>query len=110
MCKDQKDWTEWQEVARLVSSIGHTHSATLRFEVGLAAGGYTGFVSVELKASVPQLIGPGRHLSLSLSSHYPHQKHSTLPSLFCEMLRQMDQRIGQEAYRQTNLWTSPSDA
>ena len=103
MCSQEKDWDLWRALAERMVAIQDTHSTTLKLSLTVSDGGYRSFVAVEVSVTCPTLIGPARPLRLSMYSHYPHQKHSTLQSLCLEMLSRMEKRINEEVYRQQSL-------
>lgn len=103
----EKDWEEWQAVTELIARVEDTHCATCSVKLLRSGSGYRSFVDVDVSITLPVLTGTARPLSLSLFSHYPHPKHSSLASLVCELLRRVDQRAGTELYRQRELPLTP---
>lgn len=103
----ERDWSQWQSVSDLLQKVTNTHSASLELVLKTDGSGYKSFVAVEIRSTVPLLTGPGLPLRLSLQSHYPHQKHASFSSLCLELIRRMDKRIGEEAYRQRELPLDP---
>lgn len=104
----ERDWTEWQALVEVIHSIQSTHQATLELRLKASTSGYVSFVDVDVCATLPILIGPAQPLRLSLLSHYPHPKHSTLASLLREMLARVETRIGAECYKQRKLPIDPT--
>lgn len=94
---------EWTTLTDLMVAFQSTHSATLRFTLKVDDGGYRSFVAVEATASIPSMTGPGRPLSLSVFSHYPHLTHYSLPSMLYALLLRLDKRVSEELYKQREL-------
>lgn len=103
----EKDWSEWQAVSELLAKLESTHSATCTVKLFRAGSMYTSFVDVDVSITVPVLVGIARPLSLSVYSHYPHPKHSSLASLVLELLLRADRRVGAELYKQRELPLTP---
>lgn len=98
---------DWTDIATTIRAIESTHSATLVLSVKADGSLFSGSVSVELVASIPQLVGPGQLRRFSLYSVWPSVKSKTFEGLVYRMLLELDHRIGNEAYKQAPLPFSP---
>lgn len=94
---------DWSQVADYLRKMESVHSASCTIVLSTATGGYRSFVDVDVVACLPILTGPARPLKLSLLSHFPHPKHSSLQSLLLSLLEKMEVRINSEVYRQREL-------
>jgi len=91
---------DWSDIAQTIRVIETTHSATLECRVKTDGARFAGSVVVEVKATLPKLIGPARPYTLLLYSVWPSVKAKTFEGLLYGLLLQMDHRLGAEAYKQ----------
>lgn len=98
---------DWTDVGTMLRAVESTHSATLELKLKADGAIYSGSVAVELKATLPRLVAPGRPLSYTLYSAFPTHRAKTMEGLILFLIYQMDHKLGNEAYKQAEMTLSP---
>jgi hypothetical protein len=102
-----RNGAEMADVATSMREVERTHQATLAFSIVTGGGRFSSAVTVELCATLPRMVAPGRLLKFSLLSEFPSASHKTLDGLLYSLVLQMDYKISREAYRQAPLGLPP---